>query len=117
MFPDMTEQLQFFQTFDQDKARKSGTIDPLPGVNTDYDNAIKDIERVKQNLQDNLARQKKRLGCRVSGGLSLCLHFVLSFLKTIVYWGTGRNRYQLQVPDSCRDIPSDYDLKSQKKGN
>ena len=37
-------------------------------------------------------------------------------MKTIVYWGTGRNRYQLEVPDSCTNIPSDYDLKSQKKG-
>ena len=70
-FPDMAEKLQFFQTsFDQDKARKTGTIDPQPGMNSDYDSAIRDIERIKQDLQEYLARQRKRLGCRVSGEIS-----------------------------------------------
>jgi hypothetical protein len=35
-----------------------------------------------------------------------------------VYWGSGRNRYQLEVPESVlsRHTPDDYELMSQKKG-
>ena len=38
--------------------------------------------------------------------------------QSIVYWGSGRNRYQLEVPESAlaRHTPDDYELKSQKKG-
>ncbi|CAB1338447.1 unnamed protein product [Coregonus sp. 'balchen'] len=45
--------------------------------------------------------QKKRLGCR-----------------NLTYWGTGRNRFQMEVPDSVseRNIPEEYKVKSTKKG-
>ena len=35
-----------------------------------------------------------------------------------MYWGTGRNRYQLEIPESAlsRQAPEEYELKSQKKG-
>ena len=35
-----------------------------------------------------------------------------------MYWGSGRNRYQLEVPESVlsRHTPDDYELMSQKKG-
>ena len=35
-----------------------------------------------------------------------------------MYWGSGRNRYQLEVPESAlaRYIPDEYELKSQRKG-
>ena len=38
--------------------------------------------------------------------------------QSIVYWGTGRNRYQLEVPESALawHTPDDYELKSQRKG-
>lgn len=44
----------------------------------------------------NVARQKKRLGCR-----------------NLTYWGTGRNRFQMEVPDSVseRNIPEEYKVR------
>jgi len=41
-----------------------------------------------------------------------------NFPQTIVYWGSGRNRYQLEIPEAAlsRHTPDDYELKSQKKG-
>lgn len=40
------------------------------------------------------------------------------FHQQIVYWGSGRNRYQLEVPEAAlaRHTPDEYELKSQKKG-
>lgn len=34
------------------------------------------------------------------------------------YWGQGRNRYQIEVPESAlsRFTPNDYELRSRKKG-
>lgn len=38
-------------------------------------------------------------------------------MQNVQYWGTGRNRYQLEVPEhALRNIPDEYELKSQKKG-
>ncbi|GCB73724.1 hypothetical protein scyTo_0002805 [Scyliorhinus torazame] len=44
---------------------------------------------------------RKRLGCR-----------------NVVYWGSARNRYQLEIPESIADrhVPEEYELKSTKKG-
>ena len=66
-----------------------------------YDRALATVQSAQSALDDYLKRQRRRLGC-----------------KTICYWGTGRNRYQLEVPDSVpsRLIPDEYDLKSQRKG-
>lgn len=39
------------------------------------------------------------------------------FLQTICYWGTGKNRYQLEIPESAlKNTPSEYELQSSKKG-
>ncbi len=44
-----------------------------------------------------------------------CSHL---FFQQIVYWGSGRNRYQLEIPEVAlaRHTPDEYELKSQKKG-
>ena len=65
-FPDMSEKLKFFQSaFDHSKARKEGVIIPYKGVNQEYDQALQDIELVKQELENYLQKQRKRLGCKV----------------------------------------------------
>ncbi|XP_004590719.2 DNA mismatch repair protein Msh6 isoform X1 [Ochotona princeps] len=101
-FPDLTAELHRWDTaFDHDKARKTGLITPKAGFDSDYDQALADIKENEQSLLEYLEKQRSRLGCR-----------------TIVYWGIGRNRYQLEIPENftTRNLPEEYELKSTKKG-
>ena len=49
--------------------------------------------------------------------ISVVFWYTLPIIQSIVYWGTGRNRYQIEVPDAAlaRYTPDDYNLASQKK--
>ncbi|XP_076457037.1 DNA mismatch repair protein Msh6-like [Babylonia areolata] len=100
-FPDLTEDLEFFEkAFNHEKARKDGVIIPSKGVDDDFDTAMSDIRCTETELQDYLEEQRKRLGC-----------------KMIVYWGSGRNRFQMEVPEAVfKRVPEDYELMSSKKG-
>jgi DNA mismatch repair protein MSH6 len=100
LFPDLSEYISFFnKAFDHDRALKEGAIFPNQGVNKEYDESLQEIEDVKNELQTYLQQQRKRLNC-----------------KNVVYWGNGRNRYQLEVPEHI-EAPEEYELKSQKKGS
>lgn len=102
LFPDLSAELRRWETaFDHQKARNTGVITPKAGFDPDYDQALAGIKTCEGELNDYLDRQKKRLGC-----------------KNMTYWGTGRNRYQMEVPDSIseRNIPQEYEVKSTKKG-
>jgi len=36
----------------------------------------------------------------------------------LIYWGSGKNRYQLEVPDNVvKHVPDEYEVTSQKKGS
>ncbi|XP_004403448.1 PREDICTED: DNA mismatch repair protein Msh6 isoform X2 [Odobenus rosmarus divergens] len=101
-FPDLTIELNRWDTaFDHEKARKTGLITPKAGFDSDYDQALADIRENEQSLLEYLEKQRSRIGCR-----------------TIVYWGIGRNRYQLEIPENfiTRNLPEEYELKSTKKG-
>ncbi|KAM3932484.1 DNA mismatch repair protein Msh6 [Leptodactylus fuscus] len=101
-FPDLSAELKRWDTsFDHEKARKTGVITPKAGFDPDYDEALKDIKSAEQSLADYLEKQRKRLGC-----------------KSMVYWGTAKNRYQMEIPESVteRNLPEEYELKSTKKG-
>ncbi|XP_034537690.1 DNA mismatch repair protein Msh6 isoform X4 [Notolabrus celidotus] len=102
LFPDLSAELRRWETaFDHKKARTTGVITPKTGFDPEFDQALTSITSCERELQDYLDRQKKRLGC-----------------KNMSYWGSGRNRYQMEVPDSVseRSIPEEYDVKSTKKG-
>ncbi|XP_038136062.1 DNA mismatch repair protein Msh6 [Cyprinodon tularosa] len=102
LFPDLSAELKRWETaFDHQKARTTGVITPKAGFDPEYDQALTGIKNCERDLQDYLERQKKRLGC-----------------KNMAYWGTGRNRFQMEVPDSVseRNIPEEYEVKSTKKG-
>uniref|UniRef100_A0A8B9HPN9 DNA mismatch repair protein n=1 Tax=Astyanax mexicanus TaxID=7994 RepID=A0A8B9HPN9_ASTMX len=102
LFPDLTPELNRWDTaFDHQKARTTGVITPKSGFDPEFDQAVSGIKDSERGLQDYLDRQKKRLGCR-----------------TLSYWGTGRNRYQMEVPDSVseRNVPEEYEVRSTKKG-
>uniref|UniRef100_A0ABI7X640 DNA mismatch repair protein n=1 Tax=Felis catus TaxID=9685 RepID=A0ABI7X640_FELCA len=101
-FPDLTIELNRWDTaFDHEKARRTGLITPKAGFDPDYDQALADIRENEQSLLEYLEKQRSRIGCR-----------------TIVYWGIGRNRYQLEIPENfiTRNLPEEYELKSTKKG-
>lgn len=101
-FPDLSSELKRWDSsFDHEKARKTGVITPKAGFDPDYDEALRDIKTAEQNLTDYLEKQRKRLGC-----------------KSIVFWGTAKNRYQMEIPESVteRNLPEEYELKSTKKG-
>uniref|UniRef100_I3JU46 DNA mismatch repair protein n=1 Tax=Oreochromis niloticus TaxID=8128 RepID=I3JU46_ORENI len=102
LFPDLSGELKRWDTaFDHQKARTTGVITPKAGFDPEYDQALTGIKNCERELQDYLDRQKKRLGC-----------------KSMSFWGTGKNRYQMEVPDSVseRNVPEEYELKSTKKG-
>ncbi|KAM4867573.1 DNA mismatch repair protein Msh6 isoform 3-T3 [Thomomys bottae] len=101
-FPDLTAELNRWDTaFDHEKARKTGLIIPKAGFDADYDQALADIRENEQSLLEYLEKQRNRIGCR-----------------SIVYWGIGRNRYQLEIPENftTRNLPEEYELKSTRKG-
>jgi DNA mismatch repair protein MSH6 len=92
--------LKFYhESFDAEKARKDGKIIPSPGVNKEYDQAIDDIKSIEKQFQDYLKEQSKLIGASLS------------------YFGSAKNRYQLEIPESkCKKLPDDYENTSSKKG-
>ncbi|KAI4812540.1 hypothetical protein KUCAC02_023919 [Chaenocephalus aceratus] len=102
LFPNLSAELKRWdKAFDHNKARTTGVITPKAGFDPEFDEALSSIKDCERELQDYLDQQKKRVGC-----------------KNMSYWGTGRNRFQMEVPDSIseRNIPEEYDAKSTKKG-
>ncbi|XP_046358330.1 DNA mismatch repair protein Msh6-like [Haliotis rufescens] len=100
-FPDISEDLAFFDAaFDHTKARKDGTILPSKGVNLDYDQASQDIKAIEKRLVQYLDKQRDRLSC-----------------MAMVYWGTAKNRYQMEIPEvAWKRVPNEYEVMSSKKG-
>ncbi|NXO22527.1 MSH6 protein, partial [Cisticola juncidis] len=101
-FPDLSAELTRWDTaFDHNHARKTGVITPKAGFDTDYDNALEDIRALQEDLRKYLEKQRKLLG-----------------FKSVQYWGTGKNRYQLEIPESAisRNLPEEYELRSCRKG-
>jgi DNA mismatch repair protein MSH6 len=94
-FPNMSEELKFFKNgFDHDQALKDGLIAPEKGVDTDYDEAEAKIKEINKELAEYLKEQEKYFGCR------------------IIYFGTDKKRYQLEIPESnSRKANADYELR------
>ena len=98
-FPDLTELLRYFENaFDQSSARKDGKIIPSRGVDSDLDKANDNIDLLENEMKDYLRTQKQHFGCEIK------------------YWGTGKNRFQLEVPASkLSKANDDYELASGTK--
>nr|CAH8855771.1 unnamed protein product [Trichobilharzia regenti] len=99
-FPDIMEKIKYFKNaFDAEKAKREGRITPEPGIDPDYDASISEIKRIIGDLDAFLMQWSKKFGSR------------------LVYWGTGRNRYQIEVPESLASrVPNSWQLASQRKG-
>ncbi|XP_058658782.1 DNA mismatch repair protein Msh6 [Ammospiza caudacuta] len=101
-FPDLSAELTRWDTaFDHNQARKTGVITPKVGFDPDYDGALEDIRALEEDLRKYLDKQRKLLGS-----------------KSVQYWGTGKNRYQMEIPESVisRSLPEEYELRSSRKG-
>ncbi|XP_050827953.1 DNA mismatch repair protein Msh6 [Serinus canaria] len=101
-FPDLSAELTRWDTaFDHNQARKTGVITPKLGFDPDYDRALEDIRALEVDLRKYLDKQRKLLGS-----------------KSVQYWGTGKNRYQMEIPESVisRNLPEEYELRSSRKG-
>ncbi len=103
-------------------AKKTGKIIPQPGVNEEYDEAIAEIKQIEKELADYLKQQSKELRCvRTFFGFFeyriLIVNFIKFYFKSINYFGTSKNRYQLEMPESaCKNLSEDYELTSSRKG-
>ena len=98
-FPDLTELLQYFDhAFDQASARKEGKIIPSRGVDAHLDEANDNISDIEGEMKEYLRDQKRHFGCEIK------------------YWGTGKNRFQLEVPAAkLSKANDDYELASGTK--
>lgn len=98
-FPDLEQVLDFFDNaFDHNSARKEGKIIPSEGVDADLDAANANLLDIKKDLDTYLKEQKKHFGCDVK------------------YWGTGKNRFQLEIPvDKVNKAGDKYTLASGTK--
>lgn len=97
---EMDKLLRFFRTiFDEKQAKKDGYIRPRPGVDRDYDQAKADIADIERTLESYLKELK-----------------VTTKINDLKYWGTNKDRYQIEVPiSSCHKVPEEWTTKSQKK--
>jgi len=101
LYPDYSATLDYFESaFDHDLAKRTGQIIPAPGVDKSYDTCKSNIDDLKNKLESYLDEQKEILKCR-----------------QIEYFGTAKNRYQIQIPESyCKNIPSEYRIETTRKG-
>ncbi|KAH8870833.1 DNA mismatch repair protein Msh6 [Schistosoma japonicum] len=100
IFPDVSEKINYFKNaFDAEKAKNEGRITPEPGIDPEYDASVSEIKKIIEEMDKFLMKWSKHFGTR------------------LVYWGTGRNRYQIEVPESLAlRVPNSWQLSSQRKG-
>jgi hypothetical protein len=60
MFPDMSAPLAFFaKSFDLNAAKRTGSIEPKPGMDSEYDTALETMKSVKSELESVMDELKK----------------------------------------------------------
>jgi len=98
-FPDLTNILDYFDNaFDHTSARKEGKIMLSEGVDQELDAANEQLAELAKEMNDYLREQKQHFGCDVK------------------YWGTGKNRFQLEIPvERIGRAGSEYTLASGTK--
>ena len=75
------------------------TYSPLPGVNTEYDEAKNLVTDIEKSFDSYLLEQKRETG-----------------IRELSYFGSNKDRYQLEVPMSqIQKVPKQWSSKSQKK--
>ncbi|XP_029829430.3 DNA mismatch repair protein Msh6 [Ixodes scapularis] len=99
-FPELGEALEFFDNaFDHEEAKKNGKVTPSKGVDKDYDDAMRRVKAATRDLEDYLETQCRHFKCKAT------------------YHGTGKNRFQIEVPESASRLAgAGYELQGQRKG-
>ncbi|KAH9286596.1 DNA mismatch repair protein Msh6 [Echinococcus granulosus] len=99
-FPNYSEELSLFdKAFDHEKAKRDGCIVVEPGFDPEFDKACEGLERAEMDMEDFLAEQSDLIGCQLT------------------YTGTGKNRFQIEVPETCMDrVPHAWEATGQRKG-
>ncbi|CAN7998899.1 unnamed protein product, partial [Ixodes hexagonus] len=99
-FPDLSEALEFFDNaFDHEEAKKNGKVTPSKGVDEVYDDAMRRVKAATRDLDNYLETQRRHFKCKVT------------------YSGTGKNRFQIEVPESASRLAgAGYELQGQRKG-
>ena len=99
-FVDMKRLLKHFrEIFDEAQAKRDGTIKPHRGLNSEYDQAMSDAKDIERWFENYLRDMKRETG-----------------ISDLNYWGTGKDRYQIEVPMShASKVPNKWVTKSQKK--
>ncbi|KAJ1361539.1 hypothetical protein KIN20_020813 [Parelaphostrongylus tenuis] len=87
----------FSKSFDHSLAEKEGMIVPQKGMNEEYDSACRSVDKAMRDLEVFRKQQEEKLRCKVT------------------YFGSGRNRYQMEIPDNV-NAPRYYEFKSRRKG-
>lgn len=54
------------ESFDKDQAANDGLLLPDEGVDQEYDNAIREIKEIENQLSEYRKKQEKIFGCKVS---------------------------------------------------
>ena len=89
------------EIFDEKAAKREGTITPKPGVNQEYDQGKANLEDLTHQLESHLRDLKKETG-----------------ITSLVFWGSGKDRYQIEVPmNLVNKVPREWTSKSQKKSH
>ena len=93
-FPDLESLLEYFDVaFDYSEAKKDGKIAPKAGDCPEKDEAREGMRKLEKEMRDYLKEQKDHFGCEVK------------------YWGTGKNRFQVEVPISkIKKAGREYEL-------
>uniref|UniRef100_A0A1I7WVH0 MUTSd domain-containing protein n=1 Tax=Heterorhabditis bacteriophora TaxID=37862 RepID=A0A1I7WVH0_HETBA len=90
--------LQFYkESFNRVLAEKDGIIVPDRKRDADYDMACNNVEDCVKQLELYKVDQEKNLGCKIG------------------FHSSGKNRYQLEIPDS-KTLSHLYELKGRRKG-
>uniref|UniRef100_A0A8R1XT22 DNA mismatch repair protein n=1 Tax=Onchocerca volvulus TaxID=6282 RepID=A0A8R1XT22_ONCVO len=100
-FPDIANDLEHFKNaFNCDKAQEEGIIVPEKGVIKEYDDAIYNVKECTHELDLYLNVIRKQLHS-----------------SNINFFGSGRSRYQLEIPEKiAENLGHEFELKSSRKG-
>lgn len=98
-FPDIEKDIEKIElAFDHKVAKNEGKI--IPKNDDDYNEVVEKEKRKLQDFDNYLNKQKSYFGN-----------------SKVTYFGTGKNRFQLEIPDAVsKKIDNSYELQSHRKG-